>query len=187
MPTKNEIRKQIRQIRDAYGAKPPVADEICTRLLELDAVRDAKAWFVYVSAGSEVDTHELILTLLARGNTIAVPRVASSEEIVAQQIHAFEELRLSEFGILAPAPAETYQGTIDACVCPGIAFSERGDRLGSGRGYYDRYLAAHPPRLVVGLAFEFQIVPELPSELHDRRMDFIVTEKRVIQFDRTSR
>jgi 5-formyltetrahydrofolate cyclo-ligase len=62
-----------------------------------------------------------------------------------------------------------------------VAFTERGERLGAGRGYYDRYLAAHPPRLAIGFALECQIVPELPMELHDRRMDFVITEKRILR------
>src|SRR5262249_46021165 len=102
-------------------------------------------------------------------------------EMVPQQIRAWDELRLGEFGILAPAPGEAFAGAIDVCVCPGVAFTDRGERLGAGRGYYDRYLAAHPPRLAIGFALECQIVPELPIELHDGRMDFVITEKRILR------
>ncbi len=156
-------------------------------LLNLPAVRSAKSWFVYVSSGSEVNTHQLIRDLLERGLLVAVPRVISGDEMIAQQIRSFEELHLGLFGFLEPPIGEAHHGGIDVCICPGVAFTERGDRLGSGRGFYDRYLAAHPPRLAIGLAFELQLVAQLPMEAHDRRMDYIVTERQAIQVDRASR
>ena len=187
MASKNEIRRNVRRIRDDHGPSAAASDEVCARLLGLEAVRDAKAWFIYASTGGEVGTHDLIRNLLARGDIVAVPRVIGPQDIVAQQIYSFDELRLSEFGILAPPPGDLYTGAIDVCICPGIAFTERGDRLGSGRGFYDRFLSAHSPRLAIGLAFECQLVTDLPVEIHDRRMDWIVTERREIQIVRASR
>jgi len=184
MPSKSDIRRRIRHHRDVHGT---TSTEVWRKLLKLEAVRDAKSWFIYVSTGSEVETHEMIRQLLVRGNIVCVPRVIGPQDIVAQQIHSFGELRLSEFGILAPPPGEAFRGGIDVCICPGIAFSENGDRLGSGRGYYDRYLSAHPPRITIGLAFECQIVKDLPAEPHDRPMDWIITERRIIHVDRASR
>ena len=157
------------------------ADKIRVELLDLEVVRGAKNWFVYVSSGSEVGTHDLIRQLLTLGCTVSVPRIVGPDAMIARQIHAWEDLQLGEFGILAPPPGEPFLSAIDVCICPGVAFTERGERLGAGRGFYDRYLAAHPPRVAIGLAFECQLVPELPLELHDRRMDFVITEKRVIQ------
>jgi 5-formyltetrahydrofolate cyclo-ligase len=180
--SKDSIRRELRARRNAFepASRIAAAGHIQTRLLDLDAIRDAKTWFTYVSSGSEVDTHELIHTLLARDDIVAVPRVIGLGEMVAQQIHSFDELRLGEFGILAPPPSESFTGAIDVCVCPGVAFTECGDRLGAGGGYYDRYLAAHRPRIAVALAFEFQVQPELPVDEYDGRMDFIITEQRVI-------
>jgi 5-formyltetrahydrofolate cyclo-ligase len=179
--SKNSIRRPIRERRDAIGGAPHAAatEQICAGLLKLDVLRDVRNWFVYVSANSEVGTHELIRTLLSRGNIVTVPRVTGPQEIIAQQI--------TSFAILAPPPGEAFRGGIDVCICPGIAFSENGDRLGSGRGYYDRYLSAHPPRITIGLAFECQIVKDLPAEPHDRSMDWIITERRIIHVDRASR
>ena len=183
VPSKTEIRRELRARRNALepASRISAAVNIHTRLVDLDAVRDAKTWFTYVSSGSEVGTHDLIHTLLARGCTVTAPLVVGPDTMIARQIHAFEELHLGEFGILAPSPGEPFGGAIDVCICPGVAFTERGERLGAGRGFYDRYLAAHPPRLAIGLSFECQLVPELPLELHDRRMDFVITEMRVIQ------
>jgi len=183
MLSKIELRRDCCAKRNSLDAasRDAAADNIRAKLLDLDAVRDAKTWFVYVSSASEVGTHELIRTLLALGYTVAVPRIVSSESMIARQLHAWEDLHLGEFGILAPPPGDSFSGTIDVCICPGVAFTTRGERLGAGGGFYDRYLAAHPPRLAIGLAFECQLVQQLPLELHDRRMDFVITEKRVIR------
>ncbi len=182
MLSKTEIRQKCRAQRNSLDPffRAAASNTICAELLEMDAVRDAKNWFIYVSYSSEVETHELIRKLMAQGSTVVVPRISGSQ-MIPQQIRAWDELRLGEFGILAPSPNETFADAIDVCICPGVAFTERGERLGAGRGYYDRYLAAHPPRLAIGLALECQIVPQVPMELHDRRMDFVITEKRVIR------
>src|SRR5262249_40926667 len=154
---------------------------ICNRLLALPAIRDAKSWFIYVSTGSEVQTHSLIGTLLARGNIVTVPLVTGPDQMVPCRIQSLEDLHPGEFGILAPprkpsAVSEAHSEFIEVCVCPAVAFTERGERLGWGRGFFDRYLAARPPELAIGLAYECQIVPQLPQEIHDRPVDFLVTE-----------
>ena len=84
--------------------------------------------------------------------------------------HMFEEPVAS----LAPTPAPE----LDLIFIPGVAYSETGERLGMGLGYYDRYLVKAPRALRVALVFDFQIVPELYQEEHDQLMHWIVTEKR---------
>jgi 5-formyltetrahydrofolate cyclo-ligase len=182
MLSKTELRRNVRAIRDAIDPKSRAASsrQIQQQLLGLKEIRGMHPWFVYVSTQSEVETHDLIRTLLDRDDIVTVPRVAGSEKMIAQLIQSFDELRLDEFGILSAPPGDPYRGYVELCICPGIAFTQRGVRLGSGRGFYDRYLATDPPELAIGLAFESQIVSELPQEIHDRRMDLIITEKRVI-------
>ena len=63
---------------------------------------------------------------------------------------------------------------------PLVGFTASGDRLGQGGGYYDRYLAAHPETIAIGMAWDVQEVPELPTELHDMRLSAIVTPTRVL-------
>jgi 5-formyltetrahydrofolate cyclo-ligase len=63
---------------------------------------------------------------------------------------------------------------------PLVGFTAQGDRLGQGGGYYDRYLAAHPQTVAIGMAWDIQEVPELPIELHDMRLSAIVTPTRVL-------
>jgi 5-formyltetrahydrofolate cyclo-ligase len=183
MLSKPAIRREIRAARDALGTheRSRSSQVIVDRLLTLPAIRDAKSWFVYVSTGSEVQTHDLIRTLLARGNIVTVPLVTGPDQMVPCRIQSLDELHLGEFGILAPPRGDPYADFIEVCVCPAVAFTERGERLGWGRGFFDRYLAARPPELAIGLAYECQIVSQLPQEIHDRRMDFLATEKRLMR------
>jgi 5-formyltetrahydrofolate cyclo-ligase len=89
-------------------------------------------------------------------------------------------------GALEPPPAapEVPPAEIDAIVVPGVAFSADGHRLGRGGGYYDATLAALPHALRVGLAFDVQVLPDVPRELHDARLDVLVTETRLLAFPR---
>src|SRR5262245_47992055 len=121
MLSKSQIRDDIRAVRDSLDAEAMAlaVARICRQLLALDAVRDVTAWFIYASYGSEVETHGLIRALLDRGDIVTVPRIVGSGQMVARQIHALEELKLGEFGILAPPAGETYSGIIDVCICPG--------------------------------------------------------------------
>ena len=188
--SKPMIRRRMRGTRDAMSEQQIAAASaiIVARLLGLEAIRDARTWFTYVSAGSEVSTAPLVKLLLQTNFTVNVPRVVQPGQMIAQQIHSWEELQPAAFGFLEPiGEIDVFEDSIDVCVCPGLAFTQRGERLGSGGGFYDRYLATNPPKLSVGLAFECQIVEELPMIAHDRSMDLIVTEKRTIHVDRASR
>lgn len=176
----------MRQARDRWQQQSPLefaaaSTAIINRLLNLSDVVEAKTWFVYVSTASEVATHGLLRMLLERRYTVVVPRMVGAGQMIARQIHSLDELRLGARGILEPPAGEPLHRLIDVCVCPGLAFSEHCDRLGWGPGYYDRFLATQQCLLTVGLAFERQIIPQLPCEAHDRRMDIVITEKRVIR------
>ena len=84
------------------------------------------------------------------------------------------ELDFGRFGIREPAPGPQLE-KLDLIVVPGLAFTVTGNRLGRGAGYYDRFLATVPTTtLKVGVCFEFQLVPQIPSESHDVMMDFVV-------------
>ena len=184
METKQSLRRQFRAARDALpkDAQRDASKVIADRLISLPAIQDASKWFIYVSAGSEPATQELIRLLLARSQVVAVPRVTDGTRMVAQPIRDLDELQVGAFGLLEPKPSDEVMQAIDVAVCPGVAFTEHGDRLGSGGGYYDRFLVANPPRIAIGLAFECQIARSaLPIDAYDRPMDFVITEQRVLQ------
>ncbi|MBN1444298.1 MAG: 5-formyltetrahydrofolate cyclo-ligase [Planctomycetes bacterium] len=164
--------------RDEIEARSATIRE---RLLERPEVSSARSIFSYVSFGREVETRALIRDLLAMGKTVAVPRIAGRGIMEAHRIESLEDLAPGPFGILAPRSPAPLDGSPDVSVCPGVAFTERGERLGRGQAYYDRFLALHSETFAVAICFEEQIVAELPTEPTDRRMRLIITDRRAVE------
>lgn len=150
----------------------------------------------YFSFRNEVKAEEILKKIQARGGRIALPVADRMHKtLVASEVYALDrELVTSPLGIKEPAPAylrPLNPEELAAILVPGVAFDLRGYRLGYGAGYYDRFLSAFFPRqrqaettprpVLIGLAFEFQLVPSLPPEPHDLPLDLVVTEKRVLR------
>jgi len=185
MPTKAELRQTFRTLRDhiPLSDREAWSDQVRSRALELPELAAAASVFIYASVASEVQTYTLIENLLAMGKTVALPRVteASAGQMQAVVIHSLKDLAPApgNLGLLAPRGSKTLAGTPAVTVLPGLAFSPTtGTRLGTGGGFYDRYLAAHPATHTVALAFECQLTDDLPAEAHDRRVAALVTESR---------
>lgn len=183
------IRERKRRLRETAladrdllpaNAHRAASERIREQILQLPEMAHARTVFVFVSFGSEVDTHGLIDSLLARGQKVAVPRIMDATTIRAVPMNGWDDLAPGKWGILAPLRDDPAPGPFDAAIIPGVAFTESRQRIGHGRGYYDRWLEANPVGSSIALAFERQLVPELPVEPHDRPVDMIVTEQRVI-------
>lgn len=156
---------------------------IAESFLALPEVELAGRFLLYCSVGSEVETRRLIARLIAQEKTVSLPLVDSDRlYLCPRHIQNLEGLVVGAHKIPSP-PADAPKlapELIEVAVLPGVAFDLEGWRLGYGGGYYDRFLA-RSSALRVGLAFEAQIVEKTPQELHDQRVDVIVTEGRVIR------
>lgn len=123
----------------------------------------------------------MIKRALAEGKRVALPKVKGNG-LELFEIREFEkEVSPGVWGI--PEPNEHNRiilEAVDLVIVPGLAFDERGDRLGYGAGFYDKLLASHV-KPTVALAFEVQMVKQVPAVQHDIRINKIVTEKRVIE------
>ncbi len=159
---------------------------IAEKLNELDLVKRAELIMCYVSFGSEVFTHEIINTWLSQGKQVCVPRVLKTKgkSMEAVKISSFEELEPGTYGVLEPTSGQkniVSPDSIDVVIVPGCAFDINRNRMGYGAGYYDRFLELISDNcLKVGVAFDFQIMDEIPCEEHDIPMDIIITEQRNI-------
>ncbi len=183
MRAKAELRKRLSRERDALRPED-VADRsarIRARVLEAPEVVRASSVFAYVSAGNEPDTRELIRAFLAAGKTVVVPLIVGEGRMEAHRIAGIEDLAPGEFGILAPGKPDRFDGTPDITICPGVAFTERGCRMGRGKAFYDRFLANHPGTFAIGLCYEFQVVDDLPVEATDCPVDAVITESRTLR------
>ena len=120
------------------------------------------------------------------GHTIALP---AFEEVGASMVfrvhtdpHGESDLEPGPFGIRQPA-ADAKEIVPDVLFVPLVGFTAAGERLGQGGGHYDRWLAEHPGRIAVGLAWDVQLVESLPTEPHDHALDAVVTPTRFYGLD----
>lgn len=170
----NCVRDNI--IRDDVTAH---STTITRKLLSLDAM-DVDTFCVYVSKGNEVDTHDLIRHLIAIGKRVTVPKIISDGVMQPYRLDHWDELEEGALGLLEPK-TRLYLSRIDTCIVPGLAFTEQGARIGYGKGFYDRFFPKFHEATAIGLAYELQMLPELPQYEYDKRLDIIVTEERIIR------
>jgi 5-formyltetrahydrofolate cyclo-ligase len=137
---------------------------------------DLQTIAVFSALPGEPDLTELIAQQAAR--RWAYPRVEGADLVFHQVTDPPTQLQSGAFGILEPSPTlpRIDITAIDAFVCPGLAFDPRGGRLGRGRGFYDRMLAAaRPDALKIGVCFPGQIVPDTFPESHDIPMNLVIS------------
>jgi len=160
-----------------------LSKRITARLLELDTYRRAGCVMAYVSFGGEFETGEFIANLFQQGKMLVLPRVVRGSR--ALQLYGVEDLErqleAGVWGIRQPdaslcRPVRASQ--VDFVLVPGVAFTERCERLGYGGGYYDGFIRSLglPQPALVAAAFSLQLVPELPMSETDQRVGRIVTE-----------
>ena len=185
--TREEIRAEIRNERDAMSCiqAAELSGRVCERIMGMPEFKKAKRILCYMSAGREVQTNILIKASISAGYEVCVPVVRGKGLMDAVRVTEDSVMRANRFGIAEPEAGEVVlPRSIDLVLAPGIAFDESGNRLGTGHGYFDRYLAdCRCP--VVALAYEMKIVPRIEPGAFDVPMDFIATEKRLITCCRT--
>ena len=182
--SKEAARLSAKKSRRVMTAEERAAKSaaILGRLLGSEEYRKCRRVMVYVSKPEEVDTLGFITAALRDGKEVVVPKVEKgTRTLIPCVIGDLAELSEGEFSVLEPRDARRVDGkSIDLFIVPGLAFCERGNRIGYGRGYWDRFLAGVGKGHIVGLAFENQILREVDKEIHDVPVSAIVTEKRVI-------
>ncbi len=186
---KAELRRAVLARRDAIPAerRAELSAAIFATVVTLEAFQRARTVLAYCSFGSEPVTDPFLRAVLAHGKTLALPKVCREPRAleVFRVTDPGRELRPGVWGIREPDPAACAPvplGALDLVVVPGVVFDVRGGRIGYGAGYYDRLLRGLGEDVaLVAAAFEVQIVDEVPMEPHDRPIDRIVTERRVIE------
>lgn len=152
------------------------ARAVAERVARLPEFRRARVLGIFLSLPFEIDTAPLMALARRAGKTLAVPVVFP--ETGRMQFALLREgkprLKKNVYGILEPVHPEWVRG-MDLVVVPGASFTSRGDRLGAGAGYYDRFLAIHPRLKTVGVCFNEQRSVRLPWADHDQRVDIVVT------------
>ncbi len=189
---KREIRRSVLAARDALGEAERVtrSTAIHDRFLALPETEGARTVMMYWSFGSEVATGPLIDRLRDLATLIVLPRIRGPQELEAVAYEPGHPLRETSFGAREPVDGAVVDPTsIDVVVPPGVAFDRSGRRVGYGGGFYDRFLpmlGQDVPR--ISLAFDVQLVDELPAAGFDLPVDVVVTESGVFRcrWSRTS-
>lgn len=182
---KAALRRKARAAREKTDAarRQALSEQICNHLIGAPLFQRAHSLHSYVALPEEVDTLPLIRAALAQGKTVIVPRVSDDHAALEHYaIPGLDGLQPGTFGIPEPDPHRCRQvepGLAEIVVVPGVAFDRRGNRIGYGKGYYDRFLQTLPA-LKVGFAFALQLVPDIPAEPTDVRMDWLVTESGIL-------
>ncbi|MCX5778127.1 MAG: 5-formyltetrahydrofolate cyclo-ligase [Elusimicrobia bacterium] len=191
---KVRLRQTIKSKRDALSDKERayLSSEITRRLISLPVYESAKTIVAYCSHGSEVMTDDFIIHAFADGKRVAVPKVAAKESGVMQVmcIRSLDDVSPGVFNIREPHTSPDCEvlaiDEIDVVLVPGMVFDPHGSRIGYGKGFYDRWMGALPAQKLVGLAYDFQVLENVPSEKNDVTVGLIVTNTRIISCDERS-
>jgi 5-formyltetrahydrofolate cyclo-ligase len=149
---------------------------LCQRLLHFLETRSERIIGVYLSRPFEISLDPMIAALLHGGYTVAAPRVDLERNVMSfWRLRCLDEVERGPWSVREPLMEDQIE-ELPLMVVPGLAFDLNGGRLGMGGGWYDRFLKQ--AYCVVGAAFDCQIVPAVPLEAHDVRVDSVVTECR---------
>lgn len=181
MEEKKNIRKVVFAERKGHTDQEirEMSRMITEKVTALPEFKNAERILAYADYNHEVQTSEIIREALRQGKEVAVPKVRG-QEMDFLKIRDLSVLEPGYFGIPEPVSGEIADWQDALMVMPGVAFDTENRRVGYGGGFYDRYLEKHPGLYTVALAFEFQIMDQVPFEPTDIRPRVIVTEKRVL-------
>ena len=187
--TKQEIRKEIKVLcSQNSGLLAQKSTEICKKILSSPQYTTATTIFAYMALPDEVDLTPVIMDALQNGKSVAVPKIISQTDNIIKFFYLDKSKNLTEqtatgtYNILEPdesMPATPDPAQKTLILVPGRAFTKEGDRLGRGKGYYDRFLSDGLSRcagndvVLAGVCFDFQIKKSLPIDDRDIKMDLV--------------
>ena len=187
---KEKVRRAKLRQRDEPSAAERLDKShiIYHRVVQTWEFQQAESVMLYAAFGSEVDTDRLMQAVLDAGKRLILPRVNQSvHQLDLHYVSDFcSQLAPGIWGIREPVPELCERvplSEVDSVIAPGIAFDQRGGRLGYGGGYYDRLLNSLTPaqaHVCLGLAYELQIVREVPMGFFDARVAVVATELRLV-------
>ena len=180
MESKKDIRNQVLAKRMDLSEVEWASKSanICEKVIAHPMFVTAEEIYCYIDFRNEVGTRKIIEKAWSLGKKVAVPKVTgSSMEFYC--IQSFDELSPGSWGIPEPNPETVACGKNVLVIMPGAVFDANKHRIGYGKGYYDKYLANHFDYQTLALAFELQMLENIPADEHDICPQFIVTEERI--------
>ncbi|MGG0274027.1 5-formyltetrahydrofolate cyclo-ligase [Bacillus rhizoplanae] len=182
---KKRLRKEILQRMNALSEEQytTLSEKIADSLYKQQEWIAAQTIGITLSMEREVNTYAIIEKAWEEGKAIVVPKCnRETRTMTFHQITNFEQLETVYMNLREPDPSITEEVSaeeIDLLLVPGVAFTRKGERVGYGGGYYDRYLVNYKGK-TLSLVFDFQIVSHIPVEPFDKTVQKIITEKETI-------
>lgn len=161
------------------------SNAIMDKITSLDIYKQSKVVFIYMDFKNEVITSNLIKHMLSEKKRVVIPYTDSINTVlIPSEITKESDLKQNSFGYFEPKsilPVNIEE--IDLVIVPGVVFDKNLNRIGFGKGYYDKILnRLKPSAKKVALAHDFQVLEDIPAEEHDVKMDMIITEKNIYPF-----
>ena len=198
---KKELRKIKMHERDSLSLEKAQAlsDIITEKILSLKEYKETDTILTYVSCRSEVITDDLILTALKAGKKVGVPKI-EGDIMNFYYINGLDDLEAGYFGVREPKPciisdtsvssgskhAESLISDPSGClmIVPGLAFDTELNRIGYGKGFYDKYFLAHKDKSYVkcGIAFDIQLCEKIEADRYDQPLDMLITDKVIFDY-----
>ena len=171
---KKELRANIKLLKKQHTKEQLLeqSEIILSKLEQHPDFQKAHIVMIYSALPDEVQT-QAFLEKWRHKKKIILPTVVG-DDIIPVELAVNTGFVVGDFNILEPQN-EPYTGDYDLIVVPGVAFDRNGNRIGRGRGYYDRFLCKHLNVKRIGICFDFQLVDEVPTEPNDIRMDEVIS------------
>jgi 5-formyltetrahydrofolate cyclo-ligase len=154
------------------------ADIIFNKIESLPEFKAATTILMYWSTPDELPTHQIVRKW-CYNKIIILPSVINENEMEFKRYFAIGKMKKGNLGIEEPDSIESYKGKFDLVIVPGIACDRKGNRLGRGKGYYDKFLS-ETKILKIGVGLSFQLLDYVPATREDVKMDKIVTESEIL-------
>lgn len=189
---KKELRKEAKSYRKSLSEDDRLdkSSAIISNLKALKEFQKAEVLLMYASLPDEVETLSLIRELTEEGKKLVYCPVTQGDVMGFYKISSVNDLKEGNFHVLEPEPLEErrleLQKDVRYCMLmPGLMFDKKGNRLGYGKGYYDKYLARVPENMnltTIALSYEEMVKDVIPAEETDWCADYVVTENEVIYY-----
>ena len=180
---KKILRQEFLSKRAAISPeeREKISHELIKIFLATEIYRESKIIMAYSSMPDELQLNELFTACFSDKKILAIPLIVGKGEMQAVEVPNFDSLEIGAFNI--PTVKKELRkfiepAQIDCVIVPGAAFDVKGNRLGLGGGYYDRFLPQTVNAKKIALAYDFQLVKSLPTETHDAKIDMVLTPKR---------
>lgn len=178
MKNKNEIRKIIKNKRESLDKNyiEIYSKEITENFIKTSLYQNANTIMSYIPIKNEVDTSFINKKILEDNKTLILPSIIN--DIVYPKLYN-ENFINGKYDIKEPT-GDIFTGKIDLVIVPGVAFDKNKNRIGFGKGYYDKFLQNHLSSIKISLIYPFQLVEKIDNEKHDIKLDYIIDSIHII-------